>query len=283
MSNSELSNLFDVLVNSYRRFKDFDDREIPDSLEFDEFEKSLYLTKSQEELALSLYNGRNSSLQGFEETEELRRYLSDLIGEAELSPLTSTSGKQPQYNAQTGIMDISFSGQSKIVPNAETGIIEFTFPEEKTGFKGISSKSRFFSLPDDLWFITYEAVIITDGKCEDTTTLEVIPVTQDEYHRLRKNPFRGANDRRALRLDLSENVVEIVSKYSISVYYVRYLRKLSPIVLEDMPEGVSVNGVSTATGCKMHESLHQKIVENAVIMALRSKGYNIKENNSENR
>jgi len=65
----EFSNQFDVLVNSYRRFKDFDDRELLDSVEFDEYEKSLYLTKAQEELVLSLYNGRNSSLQGFEETE----------------------------------------------------------------------------------------------------------------------------------------------------------------------------------------------------------------------
>lgn len=44
MTNSEFSNQFDLLVSSYRRFKDFDNQELLDSIEFDEFEKSLYLT-----------------------------------------------------------------------------------------------------------------------------------------------------------------------------------------------------------------------------------------------
>ena len=69
MTVSEFSNQFDVLVSSYTRFRDFDDREPRDTIEFDEYEKSLYLTKAQEELVLSLYNGRNSSALSFEETE----------------------------------------------------------------------------------------------------------------------------------------------------------------------------------------------------------------------
>jgi len=44
MTNQEFSNEFDTLVNSYRRFKDFDDREILDSIEFNEYEKSVFLT-----------------------------------------------------------------------------------------------------------------------------------------------------------------------------------------------------------------------------------------------
>ena len=41
-----------------------------------EYEKSLYLTKAQEEYVLSLYNGKNPYGDSFEKTEELRRYLS---------------------------------------------------------------------------------------------------------------------------------------------------------------------------------------------------------------
>lgn len=240
MNNIELSNGFQTLINSYARFKDFDNKEILDSIEFDEYEKSLFLTKSQDEVVLSLYNGRNTSGLSFEETEELRRYLSNIIEEAELSPITTTNNKP----------------------------------------LGIDSRSKFFTLPDNLWFITYEAVVISDGKCEDTSSLEVIPARQDEYHKLRKNPFRGPNYRRALRFDLSENIVEIVSKYNVVSYYVRYLKKLSPIVLEDMPDGVTIKGVGRETPCILHESLHERILENAVQMALQSKGYR---NNSENK
>ena len=37
MTTEEFSNEFDTLVSSYRRFKDFDNQELLDSIEFDEF------------------------------------------------------------------------------------------------------------------------------------------------------------------------------------------------------------------------------------------------------
>ena len=45
----------------------------------DEYEKSVFLTKAQEELVISLYDGRNSSGESFENTEEARRSLSSLV------------------------------------------------------------------------------------------------------------------------------------------------------------------------------------------------------------
>ena len=77
MTLEEFSNGFDTLVNSYKRFKDFDKQEILDSIEFDEFEKSFYLTRAQEEFVVNLYNGRNPYGVTFEGTEELRRYWND--------------------------------------------------------------------------------------------------------------------------------------------------------------------------------------------------------------
>jgi hypothetical protein len=108
--------------------------------------------------------------------------------------------------------------------------------------------------------------------CDASAKQEVYPVRQDEYNRIRKNPFRGANKRRALRLDLSDNVIEIISKVEVTSYYIRYVRKPQPIVLEDMPNGLSVEGESHETECELHESLHQRILELAVRMALQSKG-----------
>jgi hypothetical protein len=244
MTPSEFSNQFDVLVNSYTRFRDFDNKEPRDTIEFDEYEKSLYLTKAQEELVRGLYNGRNSLSESFEQTEELRRYLSDLVVEAELQPTVTSNG----------------------LP------------------LGVDSNSKFFTLPEDLWFITYEEVKVSDSKCEDTSSLEVYPVRQDEYHRIKKNPFRGANERRALRLDLSEGVIEIVCKYTVTKYYLRYLQKLSPIILADLPNGITIGHTESFTGntvtpCYLHEGLHQKILELAVLMALQSKGFNVRNSN----
>jgi len=239
MTLEELSNGFDVLVSSYRRFKDFDKREMLDSIEFNEYEKSVWLTKSQEEIVISLYNGKNPFGESFESTEELRRYLSPLVAETTdpLTPIETSNGKP----------------------------------------LGVDSNSKFFTLPKDLWFITYEHVNVGDAACDALSTMDVYPVTQDEYLKIKKNPFRGANGRRALRLDLAENVVEIVCKYPVTEYYIRYIKKPKPIVLEDLPNGLTIEGKGEESPCELHEALHQKILERAVRMALQSKGMKIED------
>ena len=238
MTTQEFSDAFDTLVSSYRRFKDFDNKEILDSIEFNEYEKSYFLTKAQDELVIALYNGRNVSGESFESTEELRRYLSNLVKEARLQPITNTSGL----------------------------VI------------GIGSNSKFFTLPQDLWYITYEAVDIDGARCNALSPMDVYPVTQDDYNKTKRNPFRGANDRRALRLDLSDGVIEIVCKYIVKDYYVRYLRKPKPIVLEDMPNNLTIDGVGKKSECELHEALHQRILERAVTEALQSKITNNNDN-----
>ena len=59
MTVTEFSNEFDVLIDSYRRFKDFDNKENLDSLDFNEYEKSIFLTRAQEDIVTSFYNGLN--------------------------------------------------------------------------------------------------------------------------------------------------------------------------------------------------------------------------------
>lgn len=231
----EFSNSFDTLLNSYALTPNFGEETSKQTIALDEYEKSVFLTKAQEEIVLGLYNGKNPYGDTFEGTEELRRYLSDLTAEKYLKPITNSSG----------------------IP------------------LGLESKSKFFTLPEDLWFITMESVVVDNGKCGAETIMKVYPVRQDEYQVIRDNPFRGANDRRALRLDLSEGNVEIICKYLVSVYYIRYIKKVPPIILIDLSDGLSIEGQNKAQDCILHEALHQKILDRAVQLALQSKGYNI--------
>lgn len=230
MTLDDFSNGFDTLLNSFARDVVLEEPLSKLDIKLDEYEKSVYLTKSQEDIILSLYTGRNAALKGFEETEELRRYLASLVKEDSIDPISGGT-----------------------VPT------------------GMEANSKFFDLPSDLWFITFESVNISDATCEGMTSLEVVPVRQDEYHKIRKNPFRGPNNRRALRLDLGDDVVEIVSKYTVTKYYIRYLTKLKPIILTDLSDGLSIEGISTATPCEVHESLHRRILEQAVLMALQDR------------
>lgn len=237
MTCEEFSNQFDVLLNS-RGFVGEATRNssLPPSISLDEYEKSIYLTKAQDELVVALYTGRTSSGDPFESTEEERRYLSNLVRESNLKPETNSSGL----------------------------------------VLGIGSNSKFFTLKEDVWYITYESVKVRDASCRSLETLQVVPVTQDDYNRTRRNPFRGPNDRRALRLDLSDGVVEIVSTHDVESYYVRYLKKPDPIILTDLPDGLKIDNECKAMTCKLNSSLHQRILERAVAEAVQTRG-NIKQ------
>lgn len=236
----DFSNGFDTLLNSYAVPSGFGSTDNPVTIEVDEYEKSLFLTQAQEEIVLSLYSGRNSIGKGFEETEELRRYLANLVKVEEIEP-----EEEPEEDTAQSTLPVA-----------------------------ISDKSYFVKLPNDLWFITYESLSATPGTetCGTECNIDVVPVKQDEYHRIKKNPFRGANNRRALRLDLADGLIEIICKYTVSKYYVRYMRKLNPIVLTTLDAENAINGVTTPTNCELDSSLHERILQRAVELALISRG-----------
>lgn len=203
MTCDEFSNEFDVLLDSYKRFKGYDSQEMLDSIEFNEYEKSVFLTKAQEQLVISLYNGKNPFNDSFEKTEEIRTYLAPLI---------------KTYTGVQEIAEITEDGHSlvKVVP----GDIE-----------------TYYQMPRDLLFIIYESVEFEsdDDSCIDGKSASVIPVTYDTYYRISQNPFRQQNDRRVLRLDIMSEPtlrrVALISKNQIGSYNVTYLKRPHPIVL----------------------------------------------------
>lgn len=134
--------------------------------------------------------------------------------------------------------------------------------------EGLTPGSYFFSIPEDVWFITYESI---SSENSIDPIVEVVPVTQDEFHRIRKNPFRGANKRRALRLEAGNAIVEIIFPNTITKYQMRYLSKPDPIILIDLPEGLSINGETQQTECKLNPAIHRVILERAVSLALKSR------------
>ena len=232
MTLEEFSDRFDVMVNSYSV------KSIAGDLTFDEYEKSVFLSKAQDDMIISLYNGKNGYADSYESSEEIRRYLANLVVSTYKTPITNSN-------------DIPL---------------------------GVGSTSKFFTLPEDVWFIVYESVNVDNGKCGKNTTLRVYPVKHDEYQAIKDNPFRGANDRRALRLDLSEGNVEIVCKYNVTKYNIRYIKKVPPIILVDLTDGLSINEEMEMQGCVLHEALHERILDLAVRMALMSRGYNLNNN-----
>jgi len=242
MTTEEFSDAFDTLVNSAANVDNFGS--IDSTLKFDEYEKSYFLTKAQEEVVRELYTGKNRFGESFEKTEELRRLLNDLI----------VTKKQP-------------------------------LTEENYNNLALTDKSYFVPILDNVMYIIYEAVRLKDGSlgCYSGTVINVQPITHDEYNKIKDNPFRGPTRYKALRLDTNDtkitdedvqstNYVEIISKYSCDEYIVRYLRKLSPIILVDLEDSnVSIDGKTKKHDCELNSILHEYILERAVGMALRTK------------
>lgn len=230
MTVEEFSNEFDTLLNSYSAINEFGKVSDNISIELDEYEKSVFLTKAEEAVVYSFYSGENPLGDSFEKTERVRRYLDKLVK-------------------------------------------TYTTSDKKSEYSGLSPNSVFFELPEDLWFITYESVTIEDDRleCLNNSTIIVVPTTQDEYYKVSRNPFRWAGKKRALRLDIGDNIVEIISEYNISKYLVRYVSKPEPIILVNLPDNLSINGVNTKTECKLNPVIHRVILEKAVELAILSR------------
>lgn len=202
MTLEELSNEFDVIVNSYDNSQ---------SLVFNEYEKSIYLTKAQEYIIKDLY--RN-----YEGTEELNSYLKTLI-------------KDKTYTI-----------------------------EDSTNIE--------LDYPDNFLYILKEYANI-NTTCKSNNRVDVLPITQDEYNEVVENPFRGSKSK-VLRLE--ENKIKLITDLPIISYTMTYLSNSSPIILIDLPNGLTINNESKkSTTIETSESIHREILDKAVQLAIQSK------------
>lgn len=202
MTLEELSNEFDVIVNSYDNSQ---------SLVFNEYEKSIYLTKAQEYIIKDLY--RN-----YEGTEELNSYLKTLI-------------KDKTYTI-----------------------------EDSTNIE--------LDYPDNFLYILKEYANI-NTTCKSNSRVDVLPITQDEYNEVVENPFRGSKSK-VLRLE--ENKIKLITDLPIVSYTMTYLSNPSPIILIDLPNGLTINNESRkSTTIETSESIHREILDKAVQLAIQSK------------
>lgn len=202
MTLEELSNEFDVIVNSYDNSQ---------SLVFNEYEKSIYLTKAQEYIIKDLY--RN-----YEGTEELNSYLKTLI-------------KDKTYTI-----------------------------EDSTNIE--------LDYPNNFLYILKEYANI-NTTCKSNNRVDVLPITQDEYNEVVENPFRGSKSK-VLRLE--ENKIKLITDLPIISYTMTYLSNPSPIILIDLPNGLTINNESRkSTTIETSESIHREILDKAVQLAIQSK------------
>lgn len=228
MNVQELSNLFDTLLQPYITKDNFGKQ---NTLAFDEYEKSIFLTKAQEQIVLELY-------QELEQSEEVRKYLSNLIKTDNYAPV----GEQDET------------------------LINNNF------------KSYKVEISNDILFMIYEQCTLSnENNCINNKIVSVVPTIHDDLDKVLKNPFKSPNSRKVIRLDF-DNKIELISKYNISNYKVRYLKKPNPIILVALEDNLSINnGDTKVSNGETNPILHERIVQRAVQLAVQSK---VKSNNA---
>ena len=228
MNIQEFSNSFDTLLQPYIAKESFSEQ---NNLAFDEYEKSIFLTKAQEQIVLELY-------QELEQSEEVRKYLSNLI---------KTNNYVPVGEQDETLINNNF-------------------------------KSYKVEISNDILFMIYEQCTLNDeNNCINNKIVSVVPTIHDDLDKVLKNPFKSPNSRKVIRLDF-DNKIELISKYNISNYKVRYLKKPNPIILVSLEDNLSINnGDTKVSNGETNPILHERIVQRAVQLAVQSK---VKSNNA---
>ena len=124
----------------------------------------------------------------------------------------------------------------------------------------------------------YEQCTLNDeNNCINNKIVSVVPTIHDDLDKVLKNPFKSPNSRKVIRLDF-DNKIELISKYNISNYKVRYLKKPNPIILVSLEDNLSINnGDTEVSNGETNPILHERIVQRAVQLAVQSK---VKSNNA---
>ena len=247
MTNLEFSNEFDVLYNSITS------NQAPG---LDEYEKSVFLTKAQDEIIKAYFNPKTNKVQeGFDVSAKRQIDFSTLISNfrAPLNTISNPDGT-PSFTPKLGVFD----GRDN------TEVVE---------------------LPSDIMMIINEYIDVTRGS--RPVRLTVIPINYMEYSRLMSKPYKRPTHNKAWRLidssygrkvELIPGPIDIIKEYVI-----RYIKRPRAIILDVLSDGTSLDGYVGANKdgkptenrleavqgieCELDPILHPEILQRAVELA----------------
>lgn len=241
MTTAEMDKVFDIL---------YDNISSNGAPGINKYEKSVLLTKAQDELVSGNYSPYNSIQKGFESSENRRRELNELVKPySTTTTVTSASGIDSNsvfFEIPTNVYyiiqeDIVLSSTDTCINNTVASVVPITHDEYN-----VQKKS---------------------------------PFRKPNKERAWRMDISKIND---------TPVVEIISAYTPKEYKMRYVKKPSPIVLVDFesdPElmgmGLTVDGINTTTECELNSEVHQSIVDRAVELAIRGYRENSLQSNVE--
>lgn len=255
MSNKEFSDTFTTLLNSFNTQAQFGEQASKLEIVLDEYEKSVLLTQAQDQIVKSYFDGTlNPQGQGFDDSTRKQVEFSSLIKVATLVKENTASNYQ------------TFDSR---------GIV-YRLPRRVAGDEGT-----------EVLFILNERLEYTN--VSDTSkngVYVVVPINYKEYDREMSKPYAQPLKKQAWRL-FQNNVTgfdvysELIPRWNITegtgktlVYKIRYIRRPVPIILEDLPDGLEIDGFTEESACELNPILHMDILNRAVELAIATRaGY----------
>lgn len=231
-----------------------------------ELEKSMFITKAENELTLAWFNSvvlNNNVSEGFDASAIRQMNFSSLM------------------RSQI-ILDNSLSGSSNYAysPTDRRALI-YAMPEDL--FLVVSEQVFLYTLKSGTSYTGEELKKISEND-EPSAVRQVIPVSFSEYTRLMSKPYKEPLKRQAWRIvaakqsaDDTDLYAEIIlngsdrASNTLKAYSIRYVMKPEPVILTNLKEeygdDVSIEGVQTKQTCRLHETTHELILQRAVALA----------------
>ena len=222
MTTQEFSNEFDVLYNNIMS------NQAPG---LDEYEKSVFLTKAQNEILKNYFNPKGNKYQeGFDGSPKRQIDFSSLVRVSEPT--------------------IIFSDSSYIK---------------------MDNRSRLYTIPTDILFIVNETAKLTSGSTSRYLSIVPISFDEYNrlMSKPYKCPLKNQGWR--LLQYSNKGVAEvIVVGGTLSEYKIRYIKRPKPIILANLNEtysNVSIDGEKSVSECELDPILHPEILQRAVELA----------------
>ena len=232
MNVSEFSLEFDVLYNN-----------ITSNLSpgLSEYEKSVFLTRAQEQIVKNHFGIKSNS-------------------------------KQEGLNNSIK-RDTDFSTLFKTV-SITSGITEIPNPTNT-----LNTRVRRFTIKEDYLFIINEFCEIVKldsaGNVLDTQLTTVVPLHYSEFARLNSGPYKEPNLHETWRIisdvvTVNESTFDLYIRYNWTLinYIIRYIKKPNPIILEELnTQNLTIDGKHEVSSCELNPILHQEVLDRAVELA----------------
>lgn len=305
MTNAEFSDTFTTLLNSYNTQSLFGEEASKREIVLDEYEKSVLLTQAQDIIVKSYFEGAGG--QGFDDTARRQIDFNSLIKVVTLSPANSSTSKfddrgiiyklprkvvnNVEIENTTDVLYIlnekltavpKPTGYYAATENTEGALV--VIADDGTPQEGYSIRiSDVVPYYGEYGPAVRDYVVYIESPISVKKDFVIVPINYREYDREMSKPYAQPLKKQAWRLfqnistgfdTNSELIVKqgMTSTNTDFIYKIRYVKRPNPIVLENLPNGLTVDGISTETPCELNPILHMDILTKAVELAITTRG-----------